>query len=246
MKKNNNISIYIYILMGLFLFLANSCKDQLSTTSNDLELKRGKINEKKHAGPDVKDIDGNRYHSVKIGTQVWMAENLKVTHYRNGDPIPYATNMGSSAGAYANYNNKAKIAATYGRLYNWAAVNDSRKIAPKGWHVASDAEWTTLTDFLGGAAVAGGKLKEEGTKHWADPNTGATNEVGFTALPAGSRPFWTIEDTFNGIGSQTYFWTSSLSTFNKPIRRYMSSDNSDVISDIALISFLQSVRCVKD
>lgn len=145
--------------------------------------------------PTVTDYDGNVYQTVLIGDQCWMMENLKVTHYRNGDPIPHVTDgvtWGNlTSGAYCNYNNDEGNVATYGRLYNWYAVDDSRNIAPAGWHVPSDAEWQTLVDYLGGDAVAGGKMKEAGTTHWASPNTGATNESGFTALPGGGpRPRW--------------------------------------------------------
>lgn len=148
----------------------------------------------------VTDIDGNVYNIITIGTQEWLKENLKATHYRNGDPIPNVSDntawSGLTTGAYCNYENDTSNATTYGRLYNWFAVNDNREIAPIGWHVATDAEWTSLTDSLGGLLVAGGKLKEEGTTHWLSPNVGATNEVGFTALPGGliesNGVFWSI------------------------------------------------------
>ena len=123
----------------------------------------------------VTDIDGNVYQTVTIGTQEWMAENLKVTHYRNGDPIQLVTDDSSwsnlSTGAYCDYDNDGDNVAVYGRLYNWFAVNDSRAIAPAGWHVATAADWQTLIDILGGDAVAGGKMKEAGTAHWLAPNT---------------------------------------------------------------------------
>jgi len=139
----------------------------------------------------VTDIDGNCYRTVTIGTQVWMAENLKVTHDCNGEAIPNVTDgatwAGLTAGAYCEYNNDVNNVATYGRLNNWYAVADSRNISPAGWHVASDAEWQTLSIFLGGDAIAGGKMKETGTTHWYSPNTGATNESGFSALPGGYR-----------------------------------------------------------
>ncbi len=149
----------------------------------------------------VTDIDGNVYHTVTIGNQVWMKENLKVTHYRNGDPIPNVTSGSAwsnlSTGAYCNYSNNPNQAITYGRLYNWYAATDRRQLAPEGWHVATDAEWTTLTDFAGGLGVAGGKLKERGSLHWLSPNTGATNTYGFTALPGGlierDGTFWSIQ-----------------------------------------------------
>lgn len=142
----------------------------------------------------VKDIDGNQYQTVKIGSQVWMKENLKVTRYRNGDPIPRVTVNSEwvdlATGAYcACYNDEGTTAFTYGYLYNWYAVDDRRNLAPAGWHVPTDAEWQILMDYLGGEILAGGKLKETGTSHWASPNTGATNESGFTARPGGIRGF---------------------------------------------------------
>lgn len=161
----------------------------------------------------VTDFDGNLYNTVTIGTQVWLKENLKVTHYNNGDEIPNVpgntTWVSLSTGAYCNYQNNASLAPAYGRLYNWFAVNDSRGICPTGWHIATDAEWTTLTDLLGGETVAGGKLKEAGTLHWSSPNTGATNEVGFTAFGGGYRSNTASYTGFGGIGS---WWCSTEST----------------------------------
>ena len=126
------------------------------------------------------DIDGNGYDTVKIGSQFWMKQNLNTAHYRNGDIIPQITSTNLWAtlytGAWCWYNNDPAIyAATYGRLYNWYAVNDPRGLAPMGWHVPTDAEWTTLSTSLGGDAAAGGAMKETGTTHWTTPNTGATN-----------------------------------------------------------------------
>ncbi len=158
----------------------------------------------------VTDIDGNVYHLVTIGTQVWMLENLKTTKYRNGDPIPNVTDNTSwtalQTGAYCWYNNDITTTykATYGALYNWYAVNDSRNIAPAGWHVAKDLEWSTLITFLGGESIAGGKLKETGTTHWLSPNNWASNSGGFTALPGGSRSF--MNGSFDGIGSTCVWW----------------------------------------
>ena len=161
----------------------------------------------------VTDIDGNVYQTVQIGDQIWMAENLKVTHYRNGDSIPNVTDQNEWAGlyvgvgAYCEYGNNHSNVSTYGRLYNWYVVDDSRGIAPAGWHVPSYDEWQTLVDYLGGAAVAGGKLKEVGTEHWESPNTGATNESGFTALPGGCRDH---AGYYNGLGWDTSIWSTTL------------------------------------
>ena len=154
------------------------------------------------------DIDGNTYQTVKIGNQWWIAENLNVTHYQNGDAIPNVTDSaawwGLTSGAYCNYNNDAANVAVYGRLYNWYAVHDSRNIAPAGWHVPSDAEWQTLVDYLGGDPVAGGKMKEAGTTHWISPNTGATNESGFSGLPGGYRH---TDGYYYDISYSASFWT---------------------------------------
>jgi uncharacterized protein (TIGR02145 family) len=162
------------------------------------------------AGMTVTDIDGNVYRTVKIGEQWWLAENLKVTHYRNGDAIPNVTDgtewSGLTTGVYCNYDNNESFVSTYGRLYNWHAVNDSRNIAPAGWHVSRDEEWQSLVDYLGGDAVAGGKMKEAGYSHWQSPNTGATNESGFSALPGGYRD---LDGYFNEMGYSAVFWSST-------------------------------------
>lgn len=163
----------------------------------------------------VTDIDGNVYKTVKIGDQWWMAENLKVTHYRNGDPVPHVTDRrkwgGLETGAYCNYGNDEGNVAVYGRLYNWYVVNDSRNIAPEHWRVPSVDDWQILIDYLGRDSVAGGKLKEVGTTHWSPPNEGATNESGFTALPGGyrSRRASTLSDDFEDLGADTYIWSST-------------------------------------
>jgi uncharacterized protein (TIGR02145 family) len=144
-------------------------------------------------GSIVKDIDNNIYHTIIIGNQAWLVENLKSSKYRNGDVILNFTDtakwawQNKTTGAYSNYNNDTTISKIYGKLYNWYAVNEARGFCPVGWHVPSDVEWKELIDFLGGETIAGNKLLESGTSHWRAPNTGATNTSGFTALPAGYR-----------------------------------------------------------
>ncbi len=195
----------------------------------------------------VTDIDGNVYHTVTIGTQCWMLENLKVTHYRNGDSIPNVIDAtawsGLSTGAYCNYNNDSNNATTYGRLYNWYALDDSRKIAPAGWHLPSDAEWTQLTDYLGGESVAGGKLKEIGTIHWNSPNIGATNETGFTALPGGDRHY---SGQFRYMKNYGYWWSSSESDTSNSLSRTLNFSFETIgrYSYPKVCGF--SVRCIKD
>ncbi|MBN1999215.1 hypothetical protein JW935_16775 [candidate division KSB1 bacterium] len=207
----------------------------------------------------VTDIDGNVYKTVKIGDQWWMAENLKVTKYRNGDPIPNVTSNSEWAnlttGAYCNYDNNDSYVSTYGRLYNWYAVNDSRGLAPAGWHVPTDAEWKQLEMYLGMSQSEanetgyrgtdeGGKLKETGTGHWSSPNTGATNESGFSGLPGGYRFH---DGTFNVVGSSAYFWSAS-SAYSGYYAWYrpLYCNRSDVYRSGNYVQDGFSVRCVRD
>jgi uncharacterized protein (TIGR02145 family) len=206
--------------------------------------------------------DNYTYKTVKIGNQVWMAENLKVTNYRNGDAIPNVTDDSEwaslSTGAYCNYDNNEQNAATLGRLYNWYAVNDSRKIAPKGWHVPTDEEWKQLEMVLGMSQSEadkigwrgtdeGGKLKETGTLHWKDPNIGATNESGFSALQAFFR-FKNGDFSYRVSGSNefTYFWSSTESDTSNAFYRYLINDQMIIGRDDGDKHFGFSIRCVKD
>jgi uncharacterized protein (TIGR02145 family) len=173
-------------------------------------------------GPNVTDIDGNVYASVTNCGLTFTKQNLNVTTYSDGTPIPQVTDqnafVGSTTGAWCYYNNDPANGAVYGKLYNWyaaAGIYDAaslanptlrKKLAPTGWHIPSDAEWTTLTTCLGGEPVAGGKMKETGTAHWTTPNTGATNYSGFTALPGAYRD---NVGAFYLIGLQGYWWSSS-------------------------------------
>ena len=197
----------------------------------------------------LKDYDGNYYNVVMIGNQIWMKENLEVTHYRNGNAIPLVTDNTAwsnlTTGAMCYYNNdSATYAGTYGTLYNWYTVVDSRNLCPTGWHIPSDAEWTTLGTYLGGFSVAGGKMKETGTTHWNSPNTGATNESGFTALPGGARIGNSgLFDYIGGLGNwlsstehnATYIWLRNLSS---------NDANFYQMGDIKKSGF--SVRCLRD
>jgi uncharacterized protein (TIGR02145 family) len=158
---------------------------------------------------------------VTIGTQIWTSCNLDVTIYRDGTLIPEVqdqTTWGAlTTGAWCYYNNDSANGPVYGKLYNWYAVNDPRGLAPVGYHVPTDAEWTTLTDLLGGENVAGGEMKETGTTHWTIPNQGATNSSGFTALPGGFRT--NVGGTFFLIDYYGFWWSSSeYNTANAWIR----------------------------
>lgn len=160
----------------------------------------------------ITDIDGNVYTTITIGTQDWMTENLRVTRYRNGDPIEKITDAGlweeTINGAYVWYgNDSVNFAETYGALYNWYATVDYRKLCPAGWHIPTRAEWDTLVTYLGGSAVAGGKLKEMGNTHWTTPNTDATDEVSFNGLPGGHRT--SDGNQYLNMGDNGYWWSST-------------------------------------
>ncbi len=188
------------------------------------------------------DIDGNVYKVVKIGTQLWMAENLKVTHYRNGDTIPIVTDDAQwdtlSNGAYCAYNNDTDNIETYGLLYNVFATDDNRFLAPDGWHIPSGLDWQIIIDYLGGNEIAGGKMKMDGTSLWISPNSGATNESGFSALPAGGR---SKSGTFVGMGFAAWFWVAPMDnsrelSYNNSKCNFRGQDQWQGLS----------VRCVKD
>jgi uncharacterized protein (TIGR02145 family) len=195
----------------------------------------------------VSDIDGNIYHTVTIGTQVWMVENLNVTHYSNGDTIANITSYfkwrNSKSGAYCNYKNDVKNSIDYGKLYNWYAVSDSRKIAPPGWHIPSEFEWNVLMNYLGGEKIAGGKLKETGLKHWRNTNLDVTNESGFTALPAGEID---TDGDFRGIGLYTSWWSSSETYPHIVHIRSVGSQNNEVTRNTYTFIGALSVRCIWD
>lgn len=185
---------------------------------------------------------------VLICSQRWMAQNLDVTTYRNGDPIPKVTDNATwnslTTGAYCYYNNdSATYAAIYGKLYNWYAVTDPRGLAPAGFHIPDETEWITLTTCLGGVNAAGGPMKQTGTLYWADPNQGATNSSGFTGLPGGFRDF---DGSFYFLSFYGTWWSSSAASAadGKAIR--LGSATTLVFSDNWNKRFACSVRCVRD
>jgi uncharacterized protein (TIGR02145 family) len=196
----------------------------------------------------VTDIDGNTYATIQIGTQVWMAENLRTTRYRNGDPIPNVTDKekwgGLSSGAWCHYDNDPKHEVPYGKLYNWFTVSDPRKVCPVGWHVPTDAEWEVLSDYLGGESVAGGKMKSAGTQHWSAHNTGAANESGFSGLPGGYRSL--SSGYFYGLGGRGGWWSASESgaeyAWYRSLNNYSAAINRN--GNDKRSGF--SVRCLRD
>jgi uncharacterized protein (TIGR02145 family) len=211
--------------------------------------------DEKPTGPVI-DFEGNSYNTVKIGTQIWMTENLKSTKYNDGSEIQLITPVNSwsnlSTGAYCWYNNdEASFKNVYGALYNGYSVATG-KLCPSGWHIPEIDELKVLRDFLGDSLQAGGKLKESGTTHWLSPNKGATNSSGFTALPTGIRYF---EGTFASNLSYTSIWSATNISYDSHNNHYYHDEQWYVSLYYANASFLMdhrskkhgfSVRCMKD
>lgn len=228
--------MFISTLVFVFAFIVVNCqqKDSEPTTTQQLIIEESQ---------PITDFDGNVYKTVKIGDQIWMAENLKSKHYSDGVRI--------ESFAYDNDENNVSI---YGRLYRWEAAmrNESSSnsvpskvqgAAPKGWHIPSEAEWQILIDNLGGDAIAGGKLKEAGTSHWISPNSGATNESRLSILPSG---WYDFTGEFRRIGEWVFMRTStsqnSYSVYCRVFKNDLTSANrGDLHPDDAI-----PIRCVKD
>jgi uncharacterized protein (TIGR02145 family) len=206
----------------------------------------------------IKDIDGNSYRTVKIGNQIWMAEDLKTTRYNDSTLIPYVAESGEwvtlNSPAYCYFNNDSTYRNPYGALYNFYAVNTG-KLCPSGWHVPSDEEWIIMEMKLGmnteqaydvgwRGTTEGGKLKEAGTSHWLEPNTGATNESGFTALPSGLRDNYI--GTFYYVSSYGHYWTSTATTETEAWDRDVVYENAQIFRYANSKKYGFTVRCVMD
>ncbi|MFW5700147.1 MAG: FISUMP domain-containing protein [Cyclobacteriaceae bacterium] len=197
MKYYENHKLNIILLFSMILVLYSSCNEEETITDSNNNIITGSLTDTR---------DGTVYATITIGSQVWMAENLRYLPFVDGPatgstifPVYYVYGYDgfnvNDAKANSNY-------AKYGVLYNWTAANNS---CPDGWHLPNDDEWTTLIDFLGGEQVAGGVMKEDGSNNWSSPNAGATNTSGFTALPAGTRSFNGSSFDFSSLGQQTNY-----------------------------------------
>jgi uncharacterized protein (TIGR02145 family) len=235
--NNKSIQKIIFpLLIGCFFIIITSCgKDEDPNDTNEIPT-------------TVTDFDGNIYQTVKIGTQTWLTQDLKVTHYTDGTLIPLVTNNAAWSSlltpGYCWYDNdEITYGETYGVLYNWYAANTG-KLCPTDWHVPTDAEWLTLTTYLGGEDIAGGKLKEAGTAHWISPNTGANDEVGFKALPGGHRG---SDGVFEYLQYRVYWWSSSQGSIESAAfsRRIFYNENSVGKNQFDTESGY-CVRCIKD
>ena len=203
--------------------------------------------------PDsVADADGNIYHIAWIARKFWTMENLRVTHYRNGDAIAKVTVDNSwkvlTTGACCLYEDNASNITNYGYLYNWYALADNRGICPTGWHVPSVQEWNNLADSLGGANVAGGKMKSTGTIEgstglWYSPNTGGTNSSGFSGVPGGYRINY---GTYYSMGNVGYYWSSSDTASLNAWNFILDANNGELNRNFNFKTNGFSVRCCKD
>jgi uncharacterized protein (TIGR02145 family) len=219
-------SIFTSLLIIIFVFVACKKNDKEST---------------------VIDVDRNVYNTIVIGTQVWMKENLRTTSFNDGTLIPWVAENKAwselSSPGFCFYNNdRTTFSNTYGALYNWSAIN-SRKLCPSGWHVPSDAEWTTLTTYLGGVVIAGGKLKESSVTFWNYPNVAATNESGFTALPGGWRM---TNGEFWNVGYAGVWWSATQRTTSSAWGLIIYSNYSEAFSSTYNNHWGLSVRCIKN
>jgi uncharacterized protein (TIGR02145 family) len=194
----------------------------------------------------VTDVDGNIYQGVKIGTQIWLNKNLMVTKYQNRDTIYEVTPDGLwqnlLSGGWSNIDNTADNNETYGKLYNWFAVSDERKLCPQGWKIPSDEEWTILTSYLGGLDVAGGKLKSTGITFWGIPNAWANNLSFFTGLPSGYRDQLGL---FFGVGYYAIWWTST-SNGAEAWSRYVYNEFNYASKETLSKNQGLSIRCLSE
>ena len=233
-------------MLAAIMLFALSCKKEntaIQSTGSTDEIAVAEL---------VTGINDTAPKAVRIGNQVWMTRNLDVTRYRNGDRIPYVASKAKWAslktGAWCWYSNDSANGRIYGKLYNWYAVNDPRGLAPAGWHIPTDKEWTKLTDYLGGDAVAGGKMKstgtiESGTGLWYAPNTDATNSSSFAGLPGGYRGYG---GTFGFIGYYGYWWSSTENGTYGAWSRNLYYFNGNIFRNYNYNHYGLSVRCLRD
>jgi len=244
--KSSSIVSMNYII-GDSLQFTGTC-GTLTSTVKDVPISSGQISFVFYGS--IKDQDSNICKTIIIGSQTWMAENLKVITYNDGIIIPNVTDGktwdGLTTGAQCDYNNSISYTNIYGKLYNWYAVN-SNKLCPSGWHVPNDSEWVILSTAVGGGSTSGGALKETDTTHWSYPNKGATNISGFTALPGGCRGIKNHDIVFQYIGILGNWWCNNENGVSYANSRLM--DNSDSSLGAASYNYKSmgsSVRCLKN
>ena len=259
---------FLLPLLAILLFIACKKADKITVCHYDVKTGTSKTTEvfqyalAGHLADGDLQGDCSAVLTTTICDQDWMVKNLDVASYRNGDSIPQVIDPSAwgelTTGAWCYYNNDLANSSIYGKLYNWYAVNDPRGIAPVGWHVPSDAEWTILSNCLGGYAIAGGKMKSTGTLEastglWLSPNTGATNSSGFTGLPSGIRT-GNLAIDFSSVNRSAYWWSSTNYSIDRAWSRQVLFNSSILDWGIGVASgeppFLKnhgmSIRCVRD
>ncbi len=250
MKTINKTLLRQISIIALIAITFNSCEKDNENRINNTNDKTTAVFNPNLTYGTMTDQDGNIYKTIHINGQTWMAENLRTTKYRNGDAIPQITDNTTWAslttGAFCNYKNTENIdtIASYGRLYNWFSISDSRKLAPLGWHVATNTDWHLLINLLNGDGIAGTKLKEISNLHWYRTNKNATNESGLTILPSGLRD--PSIGNFCCMGSKGILWSSTQAddSYAWIISVDNYSNNCNRISNHMKYGY--AIRCVKD
>ncbi len=246
-RFRSNHAFLVCIFLAIIVIF-NCCRKESDDNLNCYNGKTTALFNTEVAYDSITDVEGNIYKTIIIGTQTWMAENLRTTTYNDGTPILAVKDDSEWAtletGAYCNINNTEDetLIATYGRLYNFYAVSTGL-LAPIGWHVPTNEDWAVLCSYIGDHTLAGGPLKETGTLHWNEPNTGATNITGFTGLPGGFRY---CDGTFNDVGDYGYWWSSTETGTNGAHGRNLYSFYNYLYYAHYYKAAGFSVRCVKD
>ncbi|MEO7983461.1 MAG: fibrobacter succinogenes major paralogous domain-containing protein [Bacteroidota bacterium] len=227
---------FSYFRLSLLLLIFSACKK----------------NNAENVNMECRDIDGNIYDTVSICSKSWTKENLKVSHYRNGDLIPQVQNNlqweNLSTGAWCWYNNDSTNYSSYGKLYNWYAINDSRGLAPAGWQIPTEGDWADLATCLGGEAIAGGKIKTRGTVQastglWETPNVTVDPYSNFNGRPGGYRD---APGSFIGLGSYNYWWSSTAANSTTAKMRVIINFLSNMNKGSFGNNYGFYVRCRKD
>ncbi len=233
MKTKNKTSIFYILLIGSIMNLTTNCSKDNSVNQNE--------------SPTISDYEGNVYHTVTIGNQTWMQENLKSIKLNDGTVIPMVTNNHSwstlTTMSYTYYgNDSTTYKNNYGALYNWYCV-ETKKLCPTGWHIPLADDWEKLNSYLGVDSLAGGKLKESSFAHWLNPNLYATNSTGFNALPCGYRFY---NGSFNNFGYSGNLWSSSESSAFSAFYRFLTYQDGKLGKNDIEKTYGLSVRCIKD
>lgn len=239
------VTSLLMVILGITLVIMYSCsKDDGDNSPVDNSI----IFNPSLTYDSITDIDGNVYKTITIGTQTWMAENLRTTKLNDGTPIPLVTSpsewSASTIPGYCNYNNTEDTCITkvYGRLYNWYAVNTGM-LAPTGWHVPSQSDWVTLIAFIGGADLAAYQLKEVGARHWSTCSGSELNSTGFTALPGGYR---LTNGSYLNINNYGWWWSTTERYDGLAWFVMLQYNQNPIFADYTTKNFGFSVRCVKD